>query len=168
MNQYFQKALSDFTFDAACGGAIRHLAGLGYTAKEIHERLSFPVPLERVRQAYTKYLLEEGILLKEKPEPYAEHEKYIYVQEEGKYGRKSFRRVKVERQGRPPTYVACEFAIRARKNHFRDLNLTGKQQEYLDSICWDKSTMYHILNERMSGIVRRLGDGDGAKAGPAV
>ena len=30
-NRYFQKALSDFTYDAASGGAIRHLTDTGYT-----------------------------------------------------------------------------------------------------------------------------------------
>lgn len=37
----FQSALSDFTYDVACGGAIRHLADLGYTVHQITERLDF-------------------------------------------------------------------------------------------------------------------------------
>ena len=33
--KYLKKALSDFTFDVASGGAIRHLADRGYTVQEI-------------------------------------------------------------------------------------------------------------------------------------
>ena len=43
---FFKSALADFTFEAASGGAIRHLADLGYTVKQITEQLSFPTPCE--------------------------------------------------------------------------------------------------------------------------
>jgi len=33
--EYFKKSLSDFTFDMASGGAIRHLADRGYTVEQI-------------------------------------------------------------------------------------------------------------------------------------
>lgn len=45
--EYFKSALSDFTYEAASGGAIRHLADLGYTVKQISGQLSFPTPLDR-------------------------------------------------------------------------------------------------------------------------
>ena len=50
-HSYFQKALADFTQEAASGGAIRHLADMGYTVKQIMERLDFPTPYERVQKA---------------------------------------------------------------------------------------------------------------------
>lgn len=155
-NQAFGQALSDFTFDVACGGAIRHLAGLGYTAKEIHARLSFPVSYERVRQAYTKYLLDEGILLREKPDARKEQQRYAYVQEEGKYGKKSFRRVAIDpepEKNEERAYVACDFGNMQSQEGFAALGLSPKQREYLEGICWEKQVMYHLLNERMRGIV---------------
>ena len=45
--EYFKNALSDFTYEAASGGAIRHLADLGYTVKQICEQLSFPTAISR-------------------------------------------------------------------------------------------------------------------------
>ncbi len=168
--RYFQQALSDFTFDAACGGAIRHLAGLGYTAREIRERLSFPVPFERVRQAYTRYLLEERILCRGEPGRQAEQERYAYVQEEGKYGRKSFRRVKVEADAaaqEAPAYISCEFAFYAQREGFRGLKLTAKQREYLAGICWEKN-MYHVRDARMDGIIRGLSEAGQLPGAPRV
>lgn len=164
-NQAFGQALSDFTFDVACGGAIRHLAHLGYTAKEIHERLSFPVSYERVRQAYTKYLLDAGILLREKPDAHQESPTYTYVQEEGKYGKKSFRRVKKEpesRENEERIYVACDFGRMQSENDFAALGLSPKQREYLEGICWEKRTMYHLKNEKMRGIAEALAASGGA------
>ena len=43
--EYFKNALSNFMFEAASGGAIRHLADLGYTVKQISKKLEFPTPL---------------------------------------------------------------------------------------------------------------------------
>lgn len=38
--KYFKQAISNFTYEAACGGAIRHLADLGYSVRKIMEQLS--------------------------------------------------------------------------------------------------------------------------------
>lgn len=161
-NQVFRQALSDFAFDVACGGAIRHLAHLGYTAKEIHERLSFPISYERVRQAYTRYLLDERILLRKKPGEYKQPA-YTYVQEEGKYGKKSFRRVEKEQElseNEECAYVACNFGLISDEDGFAVLKLSEKQREYLEGICWEKRTMYHLMDERMRGIVEALSKRD--------
>lgn len=161
MSREFGQALSDFTFDVACGGAIRHLAGLGFTAKEVHTRLSFPVSYERVRQAYTKYLLDTGVLLREHPGSgcAAGRKTYTYVQEEGKYGKKSFRRVEKEPEAEEceeRVYAACDFGKLKLPDGFAALGLDVKQQEYLEGICWEKRTMYHLMNDRMRGIVEAL------------
>ena len=92
LNSYFQSALSDFTNDVASGGAIRHLADLGYTAKQITERLDFPTPYERVRQEMWKYLVDRGVILLEEPGS-RKRETAVYVREVDQYGRSSFRRV---------------------------------------------------------------------------
>ena len=64
---FFKSARADFTFAAASGGAIRHLADLGYTVKQITEQLSFPTPCQRVQKAVRERLLETGVLLLEEP-----------------------------------------------------------------------------------------------------
>ena len=64
MENYFYDALHNFIFEEAGGGAIRHLADKGYTARRIADSLSFPMPYEKVREAYTKYLLDCAVLLK--------------------------------------------------------------------------------------------------------
>ena len=45
----FNNALKNFTFDMASRGAIRHLFDLGLTAGEIHDELTFPTPVEAIR-----------------------------------------------------------------------------------------------------------------------
>lgn len=95
MENYFYDALHNFIFEEAGGGAIRHLADRGFTARQIADRLSFPVPYETVRETLTKHLMESGVLLKVRPEAYEEPERIEYVREYDKYGKPSFRRVVV-------------------------------------------------------------------------
>lgn len=91
--EYFKQSLSDFTFDVAAGGAIRHLADRGYTVGEITKMLDFPTPFERVQQTVWKHFVEKGIVLLKEPERENEKEEYSFVTEYDSYGRKSFRRV---------------------------------------------------------------------------
>jgi len=95
VENYFCQALNNFIFEEAGGGAIRHLADRGYTARQIKDALSFPVPYEKVREAFTEHLLESGILLAEKPTECIRREKTEFVREYDKYGKPSFRRVAV-------------------------------------------------------------------------
>ena len=99
--EYFQAALANFMFDAASGGAIRHLADLGYTAAQIRKRLDFPTPYERIQQAVWEHFLQKGILRFEEPGTLGLREQYEYVAEYDQYGKKSFRRVAVnsEKEG---------------------------------------------------------------------
>ena len=94
-NHYFYDALHNFIFEEAGGGAVRHLADRGYTAKQITESLTFPLPYEKVREALTGYLLECGVLLREKPGTGKEPEKAEFVREYDKYGKPSFRKIAV-------------------------------------------------------------------------
>lgn len=93
--EYFKSALSDFTYEAASGGAIRHLTDLGYTVKQISEQLSFPTPYVRVQKTVWQRLLETGVILTEEPGSGKTQRqgKAEYVMERDKYGRTSFRRV---------------------------------------------------------------------------
>ena len=64
----FQKALSNLTFEAACGGAIRHLADNGYTAKQIMKRLDYPISYEHLRSALYQHLCDTRVILEEPPD----------------------------------------------------------------------------------------------------
>lgn len=92
--KYFKNALGDFTFEAACGGEIRHLVDLGYTVRQIAERLSYPVSFGRVQQAVWKYLTDTGTVLLEEPGKGAQREPPVFVKEYDQYGKPSFRRVR--------------------------------------------------------------------------
>ena len=89
---YFKNALSNFTFEAASGGAIRHLADRGYTVDQIVRELSFPPPYERVQKTVWEHLLDQGTVLLAEPGN-TRREKASYVIDYDRYGRKSFRRV---------------------------------------------------------------------------
>ena len=93
--EYFKSALSDFTYEAASGGAIRHLADLGYTVKQISGQLSFPTPFARVQKTVWQRLLDTGVLLMEEPGSGQglNRGKAGYTMERDKYGRTSFRLV---------------------------------------------------------------------------
>lgn len=99
---YFRKALSDFTYESASGGAIRHLADLGYTPKQIAERLTFPTPYERVRQTVWRHLLDSGAVLLEEPGSGNRQGRAAYIEEYDRYGKLSFRRVLTERPEEEP------------------------------------------------------------------
>ena len=91
---FFQNALSNFTHEAASGGAIRHLTDLGYTVKQISEQLSFPTPIDRVRRQVWERLKDTKIILTEEPGSGSSSvKKADYVREYDQYGKASFRRV---------------------------------------------------------------------------
>ena len=52
---YFKNALSDFTFEAACGGAIRHLVDKGYTADRIIREFHYPLSRETIEKMVADY-----------------------------------------------------------------------------------------------------------------
>ncbi len=88
-DKIFQKALSNFTFDMASRGAIRHLADLGYSAAEIHDRLDFPTPVAQIEEELRAYQAE-------KDASDTSGVTYEYVKETDAYGRTSLRRVAIK------------------------------------------------------------------------
>lgn len=98
-NSYFQNALANFTFEAASGGAIRHLTDLGYTVAQIRERLDYPVSYERVQKAVWERLVDTGVILLEEPGRAVRKKQTVYVREYDKYGKASFRLVSEEGSG---------------------------------------------------------------------
>ena len=88
---FFRNALSDFTYEAASGGAIRHLTDLGYTVKQISDKLTYPTPYERVRMTAWQQLLDTQVILTKEPGNGQVHGKAEYAVEHDKYGRTSYR-----------------------------------------------------------------------------
>ena len=91
--EYFKKALSNFTYHIACGGAIRHMADQGYSVKQIIKQLDFPTSYEKVQHMVWEHLQQTGILLSEEPGSEKQSQTTTFVKEYDKYGKPSFRRV---------------------------------------------------------------------------
>ena len=51
----FRSALENFSFEVACGGAIRRLHDLGMTPEQIHDRLDYPVTVKRICEYIDDY-----------------------------------------------------------------------------------------------------------------
>lgn len=141
---YFQDALSDFTYDAASGRAIRHLAETGFTTAQIVQRLDYPTPFAKVRHTVTRYFRETGILLDALPISCtclqtvffpASDETQLY----------SFLLESIQENGEAHSFVSCPFGKAAGLLSI----LTAREREYIDGIEWMPKTMYHRLNRRM-------------------
>lgn len=124
--KYFQNALSNFTYEAASGGAIRHLADLGYSVKQIEEQLTFPTPYEKIQKTVWEHLLDTGVLLLEEPGQKRHYEKADFVKEYGKYGKTSFRRI---------TGNAVDMEQISWKEHHFIEGKDGKLKDYLAEKC---------------------------------
>lgn len=160
---YFEAALSDFMFDVAAGGAIRHLTDRGHSVDQIMKELDYPVARSKVEKAVYRYLVESGILMSELP---AENEKIrIHQLQTGvEADRNKFRAVLVkhiEKYGEENSYMECPFGLWM-KNDEKKLNqvlavLTSREKEYIFGINWEHNMMYHRLNGRMREIGMKLG-----------
>ena len=176
MGSYFQKALSNMVFETACGASIRYMAERGCTTRQIVEQLDYPMSFERAARAVTDYFLEQGILRREPPEDTERKETYTYVQEQGKFGKISYRKVlQSKEEENPPkswkreaaedflakkkeadreVYVPCDFGLP--ENGIQLSVLNERQREFLSGICWERRQMYYRLDSRMEEIVRKL------------
>ncbi len=124
---YFQRALSDFTFDVASGGEIRHYADNGYTVARIMKALDFPTPIERVQKTVWEHFMETGVLLDAEPGTGKKREKAEYVVEFDRYGRKSFRRVTTE-EGTDGSRTVWQ-------EHIYSAAEDGPAEQYLAKLC---------------------------------
>ncbi|MCR5754404.1 MAG: hypothetical protein K6G30_06305 [Acetatifactor sp.] len=161
-NRYFTQALSDFMFDMASGGAIRHLASQGYSVTEISQKLKFPTPIAKIKETVWKYLLETGVIALTDPADSAETEKVSYVKEYSSTGKASFRRVTEKIEKPMCEYFACDFGkqmYQDREAFERKLEgLNVRDKEYLLGLPWPLQTVYHIADERMTRIWKHLQD----------
>ena len=90
--EVFRKALSNMTLEAACGGAVRHLADAGYTAGQIRERLDYPASFGQIQNLLYRHLCDTCVILEEAPDRTFPREKPQYVLEYNSYGKPSYRR----------------------------------------------------------------------------
>lgn len=93
---YFRNALSGFTTEVACGGAVRHLTDIGYTLDQIVDRLDYPAPRAKVQRIMMAYLYESRVLLRKEPSEELFAPQAQFVQEQDAYGRRSMRKVSVD------------------------------------------------------------------------
>ena len=150
--EYFEAALSDFMYDMASGGAIRHLAESGYTIDQIIKELDFPTPRERVEQTVYKYMTDSGILLFELPvEETGFKACSLRTKSRGKLREQLLERI--GKNGEKASYMSCPFGQMMR-NDAEELEkqlavLTSREREYILGIHWERDVMYHRLNSRM-------------------
>lgn len=159
---YFQSALSDFVFDVASGGAIRHLADMGCTVRQIQERLDFPTPYERIQKAVWKHLTDTGVIFPKNPRQEKAGEKVDYVREYDSYGRPSFRRVTVQAASSKPSEPCLLCAFGLLKYHSPDRYeevlgaLKPEQAEYIEGLPWGLERVFHRADRRMLEIYHTL------------
>ncbi|MBR1860338.1 MAG: hypothetical protein IJ796_00545 [Lachnospiraceae bacterium] len=159
-DKYFENALSNFMNDFAVGGSIRHLADNGFTVKEIHARLDFPIPVSKVSEAVWKHFIETGIIRLSEPDEEAFTEKVSFVKEQDSFGRTSFRRVTEKIKNPETTYFPCDFG----KMLYKDKTgfekklevLSTRDKDYILGLPWPLQTVWHIADERMTRILSKL------------
>lgn len=138
---YFKKALSNFTFEMASGGAIRYLTDEGYTVRQIAERLDFPTPIEKIQEAVWARLLGNGTLLIEEPGSRPKEPKYTYVKEYNQYGRPSFRRVTVD-----PTEAAVNQSPFILQEQYFSPDLHGKLSAFITEKCTENGASFSYVS----------------------
>lgn len=159
-NSYFGKALANFTREAAYAAAVRHLSEEEYSLRQILDTLTYPAPEEAVRRIAFEHLLKTGYLLEEEPEKSLSEADTEFVFEEGKYGKKSYRRVVKNKGGEPLSpedYFPCDFGIyeETMLELLRN-RLPTSEWEFLSGIPWKKKRMYIKKTPKTEGIFRHL------------
>lgn len=184
--KYFEQALANFTFEAACGGAIRHLADQGFSIRQIREKLDYPVPYEQIQEAVFEHFCDSGTLLLREPEFHSVKTKPEFVLEHDQYGKASFRKItvpdtrekiiwkesrfspsstetfpaflerKMAENGSCASYLSCDFGLWAPKRLTALSFLDSRQKDYLCGLPWPAARVYHRLVYPMKDIVKLL------------
>lgn len=159
-NKYFNRALSNFVQDVASGGAIRHMADMGYTVERIAKELNYPTTKEHIGKVVWQHYIERGIILLEEPSKEPVIEKVSYVKEYGKYGSVHFRQKKEMIDNPVKNYLPCDFGkmhYQEENTFFQNLDLLWKSdREYILGLPWPLTRVYHVADERMQRIFEKL------------
>lgn len=149
---FFEEALSNFMFDVASGGAIRHLADEGHSVDQIMKELDFPTSREQVEKTVYRHMTDSGILLARLPATPDEMKMCVIKNADaGKLYSALSEHIRMN--GEENSYMLCPFG-RLLKNDKAKLHkliagLTGREQEYILGIRWERNIMYHRLTRRM-------------------
>lgn len=169
--KYFEEALSDFVFDVAGGGAIRHLVDLGYSLDQMMQALSYPAPRQRVQNSAYRYMRESGLLLRSLSERTGNDEgqeaagfRVVRLRISDRDGLHRYLYEKTEENGEAQTYISCPFGLAKEGGRLPDADeirkglacLNRREQDYIAGIPWENRVMYHRLNSRMREIGRKL------------
>lgn len=162
----FRKALKNFMFDVASGGAIKHLTDKGFTTKEIKEKLDFPTPENVIMEASWNRLVSKRIILLEDPNEKLPEQNYKYVKVYGKYGKTSLKRVLIDENEngindiKKEDYAPINFGVliyKDQKAFEKSLNvLEERDKDYILGLPWPKKIVYHKMDNRMKRILRKL------------
>ncbi len=147
---YFNEALSNFMFDMASGGAIRHLADRGYSVDQIIKTLEFPTPRDRVEKTVYQHMLDTGMLRTS----IGEGDMTVrQIEKMQVYKLNHVLSEYIDKNGEKNSYMLCPFGAWKRADRERYLDklscLTKREKEYIMGIRWEQQEMYHILNSRM-------------------
>ena len=130
---------------------MRHLADQGLTVSEIVSKLDYPLPKEKVASIVWDHYVNTGVICLK--EPSSTVEKISYVKEQDEYGKTSMRRVVEKIDMSKVKYVKIDFGKRLYQNpeEFKKslAALATKDSEYILSLPWPLSDVYHILDDRM-------------------
>lgn len=125
--EYFKKALSNFTYEIASGEAIRHLADQGYTIKQIIKTLDFPTSYEKVQHTVWEHFQHTGILLSEEPGSEKQSQNTTFIKEYNSYGKPSFRQIVLPDNSKPISWIEKTFQEKADGSLAAYLNKKYKQ-----------------------------------------
>ena len=154
---YFEQALSDFTFDAAAGRAIRHLVDCGYTSSQILKHLDYPVPEAKIQKTVYRYLTETGILVKNLPDTSIQFTP-VRLENDGSDHLYSFLLHKILQNGEENSFMSCPFGLMISNGQINKIlsPLTAREREYILGIAWEPETVFHRMNRRMLEIGAQL------------
>lgn len=147
----FNKALGNFINDAAAGGAVRHLADLGYCISDIQSELNYPLSKEKIAGIMWEHFINTGKISLEKPQE--TYEKVSFVKEQDSFGKVSFRRVSEMLDNSNRKYCLCDYGrlLYKRTPEFVAWleRLDEKDREYIELMPWPLTEVYHELDDRM-------------------
>lgn len=157
---YFKKALGNFTFEFAGGNAIRKLARQDYSIEEIAEKLDYPIPKSRIADMVWKEYIASGRVCLEQPPIDGKIEKVSYVKEQSANGKISMRQVVETIEVEAREYVLINFGkmkYQKKPEFVKALDkMSSKDRSYVCDINWPLTDVYHIKNEQIVRIMKAL------------